>query len=243
MPRPAARPIALLVPFIAVAALGGGCWASHPQPRDESPAPGLPDSDLPLFAPASKGMVWTSRNYDMAGHGVGNELEELVDFDDGAVKTRRIKVTEDVEDGPSQFSTVIETIFPDRIEAVNEETGRLKVLLRTPLRPGTTWTYPRGNGAGEERRTITGIEDVCTRWGFFPGALKVEGMTLGPRPGGGEPLRTHTEEWFYKGVGRVQVVAHVDSKPELDLRSVLDGVMDPEADSPFKPSPCPGSSD
>lgn len=216
-----------------------GCWAAHPKEPDAPVEEGYPDTDLARFAPASHGMVWASRNYDARGNGVGNEMEELESFTDGPIKTRRLHVSEDIENSPSQFSTVIETLYPDRIESVTEETGRFKVLLHTPIRPGTTWTNPRGMGAGEERRSIVAIENVCTAWGYFPQAVKVLGMTLGPRPNGGEPVRLRTEEWFVRDVGRVQVIARVDGKPELEVRSVLEHFMDPQADTPFEPAPCP----
>jgi hypothetical protein len=228
------RPLCLAL----LALLPTGCWASKPHPPEPKPETGYPDSDLPLFAPASAGMTWTSHNYDLKGHSLGTELEELEDFSNTPPLSRSYKVIEDVEDGPSQITHFVATISQGSIEGVTEETSRHKVLLKTPLVAGTTWTYSRGAGAGEERRTIVAIEDVCTRWGLFPRAIKVLGMTLGPRPGGGEPLRTRTEEWFVKGLGRVQVIARVEDKPALDLLSVLEGVIEPAADEPFSPPTC-----
>jgi hypothetical protein len=228
------RPLCLLL----LALVPTGCWASRPHPPEPRPELGYPDADLPYFAPATGGMTWTSHNYDMAGHSIGTELEELEDFSNSPPLTRRYKVTEDVEDGPSQITHFVANITHDSIEGVTEETSRAKVLLKTPLVTGTTWTYSRGAGAGEERRTIVAIEDVCTRWGLFPRAIKVLGMTLGPRSGGGGPLRTRTEEWFVKGLGRVQVIARVEGKPALDLISVLEGLIDPAADEPFSPPSC-----
>jgi hypothetical protein len=227
---------------LALACALSGCWAAKPEVHQEPPPEGYPDADLPLFAPAAKGMMsWSSRNYDAAGKPVGQELEELEDFSEagpGKPATRTYKVVEDEEGGPSQISHFKAEIYPDRIQGTTEENGRFIMLLRTPLKPGTTWSYARGGSAGGGQRTIVAIEDVCTTYGFFPKAIKVLGMTLGPRPSGGEPVRTRTEEWFVKGVGRVQVIARVEGKPELVLRSVLESYINPALDEPFAPPSC-----
>ncbi|MDB5099960.1 MAG: hypothetical protein JWM80_4381 [Cyanobacteria bacterium RYN_339] len=222
-----------------------GCWSTQqhgPQHDPDAGQPGYPDADLPQFAPAEKGMMsWSSRNYDQAGKPVGQELEELDDFEEasaGKPATRTYKVVDDEEGGPSQISHFKAEIFPDRIQGTTEESGRFTILLKTPLKPGTTWTYPRGGSAGGGQRSIVAIEDVCTTYGFFPKAVKVIGTTIGSRPSGGEPLRTRTEEWFVKGVGRVQVIARVEGKPELVLRSVLESYINPALDEPFAPPSC-----
>jgi hypothetical protein len=215
--------------------LSSGCWAAR-QPQPDPPmADGFPDEDLPLFAPAGAGMFWTSTNYDADGQPIGKEVEEMLDF---TSTTRTYRVIDDEAGVASQITTFRAEVHPDRIQGITEESNRSIVLLHTPLKPGTTWTYPRGDGAGMARRTIVAIEDICTTYGFFPKALKVSGTTLGPRPGGEENLRTRTEEWFVRGVGRVQVIAWVDGKPGLVLRSVLESFHSPLLDEPFAPPSC-----
>jgi hypothetical protein len=234
--------LASRITVLALALALSGCWAARQEARPEPAPQGYPDADLPLFAPAAKGMMsWSSRNYDAAGKPIGQELEELDDFTEagpGRPATRTYRVVEDEEGGPSQISHFKAEIFPDRIQGTAEESGRFTILLRTPLKPGTTWTYNRGGSAGGGQRSIVAIEDVCTTYGFFPGAVKVIGSTLGPRPNGGEPVRMRTEEWFVKGVGRVQVIARVEGKPQLVLRSVLESFINPALDEPFAPPSC-----
>ena len=201
----------LLAPIVlALACSGCAAWFAGGDPSD-----GYPDADLASFGLPAAGQHTVTAEVDAHGEPDGYLIEERtqeVTLPPGTRGQARYTETMSGSAGREEHGRVV-TAYDDRVEVTDDQSPPF-IFLRTPLRAGTRWRFPRRPAGTFMVREIQGVEDVCTSYGgFFKKALVVSSL-VERRDDAGKPLPPwRLKEWIVPRYGQVQVKFWAEDHP------------------------------